>query len=39
MARSIGLVEHVLEEMRHPMGTDLWRRVDEEATSADRGEG
>jgi citrate synthase len=39
MARSIGLVAHVLEEMRHPMGAEIWRRVDEEATRGARGEG
>jgi citrate synthase len=39
MARSIGLVAHVLEEMRHPMGAEIWRRVDEEATRGGRGEG
>jgi citrate synthase len=39
MARSIGLVAHVLEEMRHPMGAEIWRRVDEEATRGGRDEG
>ena len=39
MARSIGLVAHVLEEMRDPMGAEIWRRVDEEATRGGRGEG
>ena len=38
MARAIGLVAHVLEEMRHPMGAEIWRRVDEEATRGGRGE-
>jgi len=38
MARSIGLVAHVLEEMREPMGAEIWRRVDDEATAALRGE-
>lgn len=32
MARSIGLVAHVLEEIRDPMGGEIWRRVDEEAS-------
>lgn len=31
MARSIGLVAHVLEEMRAPMGPEIWRRVEEES--------
>jgi citrate synthase len=38
MARSIELVAHVLEEMRHPMGAEIWRRVDEEATRGGRDE-
>ena len=38
MARSIGLVAHVLEEMRDQMGAEIWRRVDEEATRGARGE-
>jgi citrate synthase len=37
MARSIGLVAHVLEEMRHPMAAEIWRRVDDEATRDARG--
>ena len=32
MARSIGLVAHLLEEMREPMGAEIWRRVDDEAS-------
>ena len=32
MARSIGLVAHVLEEMHEPMAAEIWRRVDDEAT-------
>lgn len=32
MARSIGLVAHLLEEIRDPMGSEIWRRVDEEAS-------
>ncbi len=31
MARSIGLVGHVLEEMRNPIAPEIWRRVEEEA--------
>jgi citrate synthase len=38
MARSIGLVAHVLEEMREPMAAEIWRRVDDEATTTIRGE-
>jgi citrate synthase len=38
MARSIGLVAHVLEEMREPMAAEIWRRVDDEASAAIRGE-
>jgi citrate synthase len=32
MARSIGLVAHILEEMKKPMATEIWRRVEGEAT-------
>ena len=31
MARSIGLVAHLLEEMRDPMAAEIWRRVEHEA--------
>jgi citrate synthase len=31
MARSIGLIAHILEETREPMASEIWRRVDEEA--------
>jgi len=31
MARSIGLVAHLLEEMRMPMAAEIWRRVEDEA--------
>jgi citrate synthase len=31
MARSIGLVAHVLEEMRQPMAAEIWRWADEES--------
>lgn len=37
MARAIGLVGHVLEEARHPMGMALWLRTEEEATAHIRG--
>jgi citrate synthase len=33
MARSVGLVAHVLEEMRKPIATEIWRRVEEEASA------
>ncbi|MFN2644173.1 MAG: citryl-CoA lyase [Burkholderiales bacterium] len=33
MARAIGLVGHILEETREPMATEIWERVDEEATA------
>jgi citrate synthase len=33
MARSIGLVGHLLEEMRHPIANEMWRRVEDEAES------
>ena len=32
MARAIGLVGHILEETRDPMATEIWDRVEEEAT-------
>lgn len=33
MARSVGLVGHVLEESRQPMAMELWHRTEEEATA------
>ena len=33
MARGIGLVGHVLEESRRPMGAEIWHRTEEEATA------
>ncbi len=32
MARAIGLVGHILEEMRQPMAQEIWFRTEEEAT-------
>jgi citrate synthase len=32
MARSIGLVAHILEEMKTPMAAEIWRRVEAETT-------
>lgn len=33
MARAIGLVGHILEEIRDPMAQEIWFRIEEEATS------
>lgn len=38
MARAIGLVAHLQEEMAEPMAAEIWSRVDDEA-SDDRGTG
>lgn len=35
MARAIGLVAHLAEEMRAPMAAEIWRRVEEEAAGSD----
>jgi citrate synthase len=32
MARSIGIVAHLLEEMREPMAGEMWRRAEEQGT-------
>jgi citrate synthase len=37
IARAIGLVAHLLEEDREPLATEIWSRVDEEATEHLRG--
>ena len=33
MARAVGLVGHLLEETRDPMATEIWERVDQEASA------
>jgi citrate synthase len=33
MARAVGLVGHILEETREPMATEIWERVDDEASA------
>jgi len=33
MARAIGLVGHILEEAEQPIGVELWRRADDEASA------
>ena len=35
MARAVGLVAHLLEEMADPMAAEIWSRVDEEAQGGD----
>jgi citrate synthase len=37
MARSVGLVGHILEESRRPMAMELWHRIEEEASQEVRG--
>ena len=32
MARAIGLVAHLQEELREPMAAEIWSRVEEEAS-------
>lgn len=32
MARAVGLVGHILEESRAPMGVEIWKRIEDEAT-------
>jgi citrate synthase len=39
MARTIGLVAHILEETREPIASEIWRRADEEATGGTRESG
>jgi citrate synthase len=33
MARAIGLVAHLQEEMADPMAAEIWARVEEEASA------
>jgi citrate synthase len=35
MARAIGLVAHLQEEMAEPMAAEIWSRVDEEASATE----
>jgi citrate synthase len=35
MARAVGLVAHLQEEMADPMAAEIWSRVDEEAQGDD----
>ena len=39
MARAIGLVGHVLEEMRQPIARNVWFQVEEQATAHMKGQG
>ena len=38
IARSIGLVAHLLEEEQEPLAAEIWRRVDEESSEHLRGD-
>jgi citrate synthase len=33
MARAIGLVGHIQEELEEPLAAEIWGRIDEEASS------
>jgi len=39
MARAIGLVAHLQEEMSEPMSSEIWERTEDEATRHLRGRG
>jgi citrate synthase len=36
MARAIGLVAHLQEELGEPLATEIWTRVEEEASEHNR---
>jgi hypothetical protein len=36
MARAIGLVAHVQEEMLEPLATEMWARIEAESSSHNR---
>jgi citrate synthase len=36
MARAIGLVAHIQEEVREPLAAEIWRRVEDEASEHNR---
>src|SRR5205823_8366251 len=38
IARAIGLVGHLREEIEEPLATEIWTRVDEEASRHGRGQ-
>lgn len=37
IGRTIGIVGHLAEELRNPMGREVWERVEEEASAHNRG--
>lgn len=39
IGRAVGLVGHIAEEMRNPLGREIWERIDHEVTAAATGEG
>ena len=36
MARAIGLVAHINEEMQEPLAAEIWSRIDDESSSHNR---